>query len=148
MLAPPGLDVSSSSLTTFTVKAAGQALGAEYGILSIEIRREVNRVPKATIVLIDGDAAAQTFAISEEDTLMPGVEVEILGGYSSEETTLFKGMITRHRIEVGRQGGSRLTLEMPRSGVPHDAWDGARAISPTSPIPTSSSRSIGAESGR
>lgn len=110
MLAP--LDASSTSLTTFTVKAAGQPLGAEYGILSIEVRREVNRVPRATVVLKDGDAAGQTFAVSEETTLVPGVEVEILGGYSSEETTLFKGIITRHRVEVGRQGGSRLTLEI------------------------------------
>src|SRR5262245_12160816 len=90
MLAP--LDTGSTSLTTFTIKAAGQALGAEYGVLSIEVRREVNRVPKATIVLKDGDAAAQTFAVSEETTLVPGVELEILGGYSSDETTLFKGI--------------------------------------------------------
>ncbi|MGE0665178.1 MAG: type VI secretion system tip protein VgrG [Sphingomonadales bacterium] len=106
------IDTRSASLTTFTVKANGTALGAEYGIVSIEIRREANRIPRATMVLIDGDAAAQSFPISEEDTLVPGVEVEILGGYSSDETTLFKGVVTRHRIEVGRRGGSRLTVEM------------------------------------
>ncbi|WP_224792147.1 phage late control D family protein, partial [Pseudomonas fluorescens] len=88
------------------------ALGAEYGIVSIEIRREVNRVPKATIVLQDGDAAKQTFALSEGSTLVPGVEVEILGGYSSKESTLFKGIVTRQRIEVGRRGGSHLNLEL------------------------------------
>src|SRR5690606_37348597 len=71
-----------------------------------------NRVPKATIVLLDGDAAKQTFARSEEATLIPGVEVEILGGYSSEESTLFKGIVVRQRIEVGLRGGSRLTVEL------------------------------------
>jgi Rhs element Vgr protein len=109
----PGLaDSRPAHLTTFTVKAAGTDLGGEYKIVSIEIRREVNRVPRATLVLIDGDAAAQTFAHSEEDTLIPGVEVEILGGYSSDEATLFKGVVTRHRIEVMQRGGSRLTVEM------------------------------------
>jgi len=109
----PGLDnARSTHLTTFTVKAAGTALGAEYEIVSLEIRREVNRVPKATMVLTDGDAAAQNFAISEQDTLVPGVEVEILGGYESAENTLFKGVITRHRIEVGARGGSRLVVEV------------------------------------
>ncbi len=109
----PGLaDTRPAHLTTFTVKAAGTVLEGEYKIVSIEIRREVNRLPKATMVLIDGDAAAQTFAHSEEDTLIPGVEVEITGGYSSEETTLFKGIVTRHRIEVMRRGGARLTIEM------------------------------------
>lgn len=106
------VDSRPANLTTFTVKAGGTALGAEYGIVSIEIRREVNRIPRATIVLVDGDAAAQSFAISEEDTLIPGVEVEIAGGYSSEETTLFKGVVTRHRVEVGQRGGSRLTVEL------------------------------------
>ncbi|VVO69374.1 hypothetical protein PS862_01258 [Pseudomonas fluorescens] len=112
MPGPPEFDTSPTHLTTFTVKAAGMALGAEYGIVSIEIRREVNRVPKATIVLQDGDAAKQTFALSEGSTLIPGVEVEILGGYSSKESTLFKGIVTRQRIEVGRRGGSHLNLEL------------------------------------
>jgi len=109
----PGLgNARPTHLTTFTVKAGGDALGAEYGIVSLEIRREVNRVPKATMVLLDGDAAAQNFAISEQESLIPGVEVEILGGYESEKNTLFKGVITRHRIEVGARGGSRLIVEM------------------------------------
>lgn len=108
----PEFDTRATNLTTFTVKAGGTALGAEYEIVSIEIRREVNRVPKATIVLLDGDAAKQTFARSEESTLIPGVEVEILGGYSSDESTLFKGIVTRQRIVVGQSGGSRLTLEL------------------------------------
>ena len=72
----PEFDTRPTNLTTFTVKADGTALRAEYEIVSIEIRRAVNRVPKATIVLLDGDAAKQTFARSEEATLIPGVEVE------------------------------------------------------------------------
>ncbi|NJO37815.1 MAG: Rhs element Vgr protein, partial [Rhizobiales bacterium] len=110
-------DSKPTHLTTFTVKAAGTALGGEYVIQSIEIRREANRIPKATIVLLDGDPAAQKFAISEESTLIPGVEVEILGGYSSKETTLFKGIVTRHRIEVGRHGGSHLIVEIRDAAV-------------------------------
>ena len=113
MVEIPGLaDSRPTHLTTFTVKADGAELGGAYGIVSIEIRREVNRVPKATMVLVDGDAAAQTFATSEEETLVPGAEVEILGGYSREEATLFKGVVTRHRVEVLGRGGSRLTVEM------------------------------------
>ena len=113
MLSIPGpIDSRAHHLTTFTVKAAGEALGEGARIVSIDIRREVNRVPKATIVLQDGDAAEQTFAQSEADNLVPGTEVEILGGYSSDETTLFKGIVTRHRIEVHRRGGSHLVVEL------------------------------------
>ncbi len=112
MLDIPGLpDLRATHLTTFTVKAGGVALGAEYGISQIEIVRQVNRIPRATLVLQDGDAARQDFAISAEDTLIPGVEVEISGGYSSTEALLFKGVVTRQRIELGPRF-SRLVIEV------------------------------------
>ena len=113
MLGIPGnLDSRATHLTTFTVKVAGSALPEEFGIVSIEIRREINRLPRATLMLNDGDVANQTFALSEQQLLVPGAEVEILGGYSSEETTLFKGIVTRHRIEIHRRGGSSLIVEL------------------------------------
>lgn len=107
----PALDGSPTHLTTFEIKADGRSLGGEYRIVAIEIRREINRIPKASIRLLDGSAADQTFAHSEEATLIPGVEIEILGGYSSEHSTLFKGPIVRHRIEIGAHGGSHLIVE-------------------------------------
>lgn len=111
MDAPDRADTRPTHLTTFTIKAAGQVLDASMGIISIEIHREVNRVPKALVVLQDGDAATQSFAASEGETLIPGVEIEILGGYSSGETTLFKGIITRHRVELSSRTGSHLLVE-------------------------------------
>jgi Rhs element Vgr protein len=112
MLDIPGLkDSRSNNLTTFTVTAGGTALGAEYQLESIEIRREVNRVPKAALVLLDGDAAEGRFATSEEEVLVPGAEIEIAGGYASDEAVLFKGVVTRHRVTVGARGGSRLIVE-------------------------------------
>jgi Rhs element Vgr protein len=113
MLSIPGsLDQRSTHLTTFTVKAGGAPLPPEFGVVSIDIRREINRLPRATLVLNDGDVSGQTFALSEQKQLVPGAEVEILGGYSSEETSLFKGIVTRHRIEVHRLGGSSLVIEL------------------------------------
>ncbi len=110
-MAPAIPDARPTHLTTFTVKASGTPLGAEYQVVSIEILREINRVPKARVVLIDGDAAEQTFATSEQDVLIPGVELELLGGYASEETTLFRGVVTRHRVEVARGGSTHLVIE-------------------------------------
>ncbi len=113
MLGIPGaIDSRATHLTTFTVKAEGSALPPEYIIVSIDIRREINRLPRATIILNDGNVSEQTFALSEAKLLVPGAKVEILGGYSSDETTLFKGIVTRHRIEVHRRGGSNLVVEL------------------------------------
>jgi len=113
MLGIPGaIDSRATHLTTFSVKSEGAPLPPEFVIISIDIRREINRLPRATIILNDGDVSNQTFALSEKKLLAPGAKVEILGGYSSDETTLFKGIVTRHRIEVHRRGGSNLVIEL------------------------------------
>lgn len=101
----------NSSLTTFTVKAGGSALPGTYRVVAIEIQRELDRVTSARLVLQDGSAAEQSFAASEGPDLAPGSEIEIDGGYQRQETRLFKGVVTRQRIEVGRRGDSFLHIE-------------------------------------
>ena len=107
-----GVDARATHLTTFTVKVGGKPLAPSFQVIAIDVRRMVNRIARATITLVDGSASGQVFAASEADVLVPGAEVEILGGYSSDESTLFKGVITRHRVEVVREGGTRLVVEL------------------------------------
>ena len=106
----PPLPVDSS-LTTFTLRANGTEVPGTFRIVSVVISRELCRIPHAHIVLLDGDAARQTFPISESAELAPGAEIEIDGGYSSRETRLFKGIVTRHRIEAGRGRDTYLHIE-------------------------------------
>ena len=82
----------NTDLVTFTIKANGEAIGTQYQVASINISKEVNRIPMAKIVIYDGDAAAQDFSISNEETFVPGTEIEITAGYHSEETTVFNGI--------------------------------------------------------
>ncbi|QIE56035.1 type VI secretion system tip protein VgrG [Pikeienuella piscinae] len=103
--------IPSSSLSTFTVKVGGAALAETVGVISIEIGREIGRVPYAHLVIQDGDPAAQTFAISEAPDIAPGVEIEILLGYDREESLVFSGVVTRHRIEAPLHASSRLHVE-------------------------------------
>lgn len=101
----------SSSLTTFTVKTNGTALPGTFRVVAIDIQRELDRVTSARLVLQDGSAAEQTFPASEAAELVPGAEIEIDGGYDRTETRLFKGVVTRQRIEVGRRGDTFLHVE-------------------------------------
>src|SRR5690606_19095544 len=101
----------SSSLTTFTVKANGTALPGSFRVVAIDIQRELDRVASARVVLQDGSAAEQAFPASEAAELVPGAEIEIDGGYDRTETRLFKGVVTRQRIEVGRRGDTFLHVE-------------------------------------
>jgi Rhs element Vgr protein len=95
---------------TFTVSAGGVPLDPTIGTEAIEIHREVNRIPRATVVFSDGRAANQDFEVSSQPTLLPGVEIEIQGGYQSQNQLLFRGVVTRHRVEM-RPRRSRLVIE-------------------------------------
>jgi len=98
------------SAATFTLLSEGTALPRTYQVLSITVNREINRVPSATVVLLDGEPSKQSFEISNTADFEPGKEIEIKAGYRSDEQSLFKGMVVKHGIKV-RKGGSLLVIE-------------------------------------
>lgn len=91
------------SVATFTVLSDGQEVSREHQILSIVVDKSVNRLPAATLVIRDGDAAAQTFAVSETDLFVPGKEIEIRAGYRAREATIFKGEVVSQSLKVREQ---------------------------------------------
>ena len=48
-------------VATYSILVNGKAVDPSYKLLSLSIAREVNRVPVAKIVFVDGDAAARSF---------------------------------------------------------------------------------------
>ncbi|HVX49771.1 MAG TPA: type VI secretion system tip protein VgrG, partial [Chitinophagaceae bacterium] len=62
--------------------------------------KEVNRIPCAKIIVNDGNAAEQDFAVSNEDTFKPGTGIEITAGYHSDEAVIFKGIILKHSLKI------------------------------------------------
>ncbi len=93
----------SKSVATFTIFSEGSEVSRQYHLLSIIVNKAVNRIASATIVLIDGNAAAQTFQISNTPDFEPGKAIEIKAGYSSQENTIFKGIIIKHGIKIRRK---------------------------------------------
>ncbi|QXE88236.1 type VI secretion system tip protein VgrG [Geomonas nitrogeniifigens] len=88
----------------------GAAVPGEYHVMSIAVRKEVNRIPTATIQIRDGEAAKATFQASNSDLFIPGKKIEIKLGYRSQNDTVFKGIVVRHGISV-RKSGSILTID-------------------------------------
>lgn len=81
-------------------------------IISVEVVKEINKIPFARIVLHDGDTREQIFKNSEDANYEPGKEVEIKAGYGpGNETTLYKGIIVEHGIRHTHYGGSQLVLK-------------------------------------
>ena len=107
----PGSQTRESDLTTFTILVEGKPLPDTFSIVAIDIRKEINRIPTASVILYDGDAAKQEFETSSSDVLIPGKTIEIKGGYKLEETLLFRGIIIGQRIQSKRRGESKLYID-------------------------------------
>lgn len=98
------------SVATFTVLSGGAEVARTRHMLSMVVDREVNRIPAATLVYLDGEPSRQGFEGSDAVDFEPGREIEIKAGYRSDEKTLFKGVVVRHGIKV-RKGGAMLVVE-------------------------------------
>lgn len=101
----------NTDLVTFTLKVNGQPVSKQYQVTSIGISKEVNRIPMAKIMIYDGDAAAQDFSVSNEETFIPGTEIEVTAGYHSDETSLFNGIILRHSLKIRNDRAPLLILD-------------------------------------
>lgn len=106
------------SVVTATILSEGARIDPTYELVAIDVRREVNRIPYASLLLLDGDAATGTFPLSNRAYFEPGKQIEIRVRYESEthDATLFKGPVVRHAIEANAQG-SVLRVELKDAAV-------------------------------
>ena len=61
-----------TDLVSYSIMVDGQELSSGAVIHTVEVRREVNKIPTATIVVLDGDPASLSFPLSEGNTFKPG----------------------------------------------------------------------------
>jgi Rhs element Vgr protein len=106
----------AKSVATFTILSGGNAVSKEYHVLSITVNKEVNRIASATIIMLDGEAPEQSFLVSNKPDFEPGREIEIKAGFSSQEETIFKGIVIRHGIKV-RKNNSVLVVDCKDKAV-------------------------------
>ncbi|MBL8350893.1 MAG: type VI secretion system tip protein VgrG [Burkholderiaceae bacterium] len=96
------------SVVTVTVSSDGQAIDATYQLLSVDVRRELNRQPSALLVYLDGDIAERSYPVSDSGKFDPGKEIQIKARYegdtSQTDQLLFKGLVVRHAFESNAQG--------------------------------------------
>ena len=111
----PGTQITD--LVTFTIKVNGNPVSTQYQINSIVISKEINRIAAAKIIICDGDAAAQDFSISNQETFIPGAAVEITCGYNLDETLLFKGIVLRHSLKIRNSNSPLLVLDCRDNAV-------------------------------
>jgi Rhs element Vgr protein len=98
-----------ADLVTTSIYVDGVEVSAEHQVLNIVVEKEINRIPEARIVVLDGDPAERDFPVSNEDIFLPGKEIEIKAGYHSDEETIFKGIVVKHSVKI-RSDHSYLNL--------------------------------------
>lgn len=102
------------SVVDVQVLSNGQVVDPSLQLLSVDVRRELNRVPWAQLLYVDGDLPQRDFPISSSDVFAVGREVQVKAGYldlPSSKATLFSGVVVRHAVEAGTQG-SCLRIEL------------------------------------
>lgn len=102
---------SAHGVITFDLLVDGKVLDPGYQMITISVQKEVNRIPTATIILRDGEAAEGKFALSDSGDFVPGKAIEVKIGRDSKNTTAFKGVIVKHRVRVRESGDSVLIVE-------------------------------------
>lgn len=85
------------------ISSYGTELPAEFELVSLEVVREVNRIPFANLVLVGGDIPTSKFPALDSDALAPGAAIEIKVRVGDQVTLLFEGLVVR--LLLGLAGG-------------------------------------------
>ena len=107
----------STDLATVDIFSEGKKIPASIQILGVGVSRSVNRIPSATILVNDGDPSQEKFEISDGELFAPGRTIRIDIGYHNDNTTVFEGIIARHRISAADGTGSMLRVECKDASV-------------------------------
>jgi Rhs element Vgr protein len=108
---------STHDVVTYDLVVNGNALDTALQVLSISVTNEINRIPTARISLRDGEAADQSFAISNSADFVPGNKIQIKIGRDRQNATVFKGIIIKHHIKINETGVSELLVECKDEAV-------------------------------
>ncbi|MCC6726550.1 MAG: type VI secretion system tip protein VgrG [Saprospiraceae bacterium] len=107
---------ASPDVATLSILIDGSEIPGSFQIKAVSVTKEANRIPTARLVLLDGEAAKQTFEISNQAFFLPGKKIEIQAGYRANNDTIFKGIVVCHSVKI-RQNGSSLTVDCKDEAV-------------------------------
>jgi len=104
-------------IVSFSIKIDGSVIPDVYSMHSIHIEQALNRISHAQLVVLDGSATKESFAVSGSSTFVPGNKVVIEAGYNNQNQSIFEGIITGQNLRVDNQVGSTLTVQCKDTAV-------------------------------
>ena len=106
----------NTGIVSFKLMINGTDKSSSLSVKSMVINHEVNRIPYASIVLVDGDVSRGSFDLSSSEDFVPGSEIELLAGYANDVEPVFKGKVIRHSIKI-RESVAVLVVECKHEAV-------------------------------
>ena len=79
---PESPNVSANNVVRLVISSNGQQIDDSYQVVSVSVSKQINRIPFAKIVLLDGNMPEQDFPISNQDDFKPGAEITINASYN------------------------------------------------------------------
>ena len=110
------INLYSGSIVSFKILIDGTDKTSVFDVKSIVVNHEINRIPYASLILLDGDSATGNFKLSASEDFVPGKTVQIKAGYDNIEETIFEGIIIKHGIKI-RESVSVLTVECKHEAI-------------------------------
>ena len=87
-----------------SIKIQGTLVDKKFA--NVTVYKDVNKIPTASITILDGNVAQEDFKESSRGTFDPGKEVEVI----ANKEPIFKGIIIKHRVLLDDLS-SKLILE-------------------------------------
>ena len=108
---------NSSDVVKLVVLSNGAQLDESVQIVSVHIDKAMNKIPTATLVVLDGDMPTKDFPVSNTDVFKPGSEIQIDAGYGQSAEQVFKGIVTKHSLKISGDNYARLVIECRDAAV-------------------------------
>ncbi|MDR0802973.1 type VI secretion system tip protein VgrG [Fluviicola sp.] len=102
---------NSEGLVTWSIYSEGNKISDSFELVSILVRKEVNRIGRATLIFEAGDMPRKEIPESDDDTFAPGKKIRIEAGYQSNEKSIFEGIVVTHNLEIPENGSTTLQIE-------------------------------------
>jgi Rhs element Vgr protein len=96
----PKSPLASGNVVTYIINSDGSEIPDYFGVISIEIIKEINKINYAKIIFSDGDVTDGFFKLSNSSEMEPGKVIEIQLGYDNSNKSVFKGIIINQSIKV------------------------------------------------
>lgn len=102
---------NSEGLVTFSIYSEGQKISDTFEMVSIWVRKEVNRIGRAKLVFEAGNMPMKEVPESDDDTFAPGKSIRVEVGYQSDEHIIFEGIVIGHNVIIPEDDDATLEID-------------------------------------